>query len=92
MRANAWTATSLIASGLLLASCATGGSSTTTVVTPDLPIYSDAFQQRLADEIAANDKRPCDPIQPQPPCSAWQRAVIDYGDVRDRVRAAEDDE
>ena len=90
MRANAWTAIGLTASAALLASCATGTSSTTTVVTPDLPTYSDAFQERLADEMANSDQRPCDPIQPRPPCAAWKRAVIDYGDLRDRIRAAED--
>ena len=76
---------------LLLTSCATGGSDpATAVVAPDIQRYSEAFQQKLADELKADARRPCDPVQLRPPCAAWKRAVIDHGELRDRARAAKE--
>lgn len=87
MRANAWLTSSLTASALLLSACATGSSS---VVTPELEDYSKAFQAKAADELAADDRRPCDRREPHPPCSALKRLAIDYGNMREKVRAARD--
>lgn len=69
----------------LLTACAAAVSSPA-VIAPDIPIYSGEFQMLLADELEAMP-RPCDRIDPQPGCSASKRAVMDYGWLRERVRA-----
>jgi len=75
----------LIASVLLLSGC---GKATSRVL-PELPEYSDRFQQRAAEEMGET-ARPCDPIQPRGDCSATKRLVIDYGHLREEIRAVEE--
>lgn len=69
---------------MLLSGCETVASSV--VVTPDLHEYGGAFLDQLADE---NDAlaAPCDRLDPAPGCSALARAVVDYTELRERVRA-----
>ncbi len=65
---------------------------TTSVVTPELEAYSDSFQAKAAQEMAEDGRRPCDRQQPRPPCSALKRLAVDYGVMRERVRAAGSEE
>ena len=93
MRKSAWRASLLAASAILLASCAqTNTSPSPEVVAPETFEYSEQFKSRLADEMEASEKRPCNRQQPRDGCSAWKRIVIDHGDQRDKIRAAEEGE
>jgi len=84
MRVTGFRMCPLIASALLLSACARVPSN----VRPDPPEYSDAFQARAAGEMAGDDRRPCDRIQPRGDCSAMKRMIIDYGHMREEIRAA----
>ena len=86
MRASKSRTSLLTASALFLSAC---GQATSNVV-PELFEYSDAFQERAAEEMAEDDRRPCDRIQPQGDCSAMKRLVIDYGHLREEIRAVEE--
>jgi hypothetical protein len=83
MREKKWTALSLLAGTALLGACGTASSD---FVAPDMPAYSPAFQDKAADELTEAD-RPCDRVEPVPPCSATARLVIDYGMIRQQIRA-----
>jgi hypothetical protein len=58
------------------------------IAAPDLEAYGPEFQARMADELEAMPEA-CDRIDPNPTCSAIARAVMDYGKLRDQVRAME---
>ena len=60
----------------LLSGCATAGSNVSPVACPELVAYSPAFQDRLADEVAT-----------LPAGAALITAMVDYGALRDQVRA-----
>lgn len=83
----AWIGLSLLVVAILLAGCETVNSEPPRLVKPRLDSYSLEFQRQLADEMTG--RVACDRVEPMPPCSAWVRAVIDYGDLRRRVRSAE---
>lgn len=70
----------------MLIGCASTTSRAPIVVVPTVPKYSAEFQDRLADEIRASFNVPCPPDILVPDCSAWQRAVIDYGFMREQIR------
>jgi len=53
-----------------------------------LEAYSPEFQGRMADELDTMAEA-CDPLDPNPTCSAVARAILDYGELRARVRAME---
>lgn len=72
---------------LILAMLAGCGGGPSIIAAPRLETYSPAYQNRLADEMEANPLAPCDRIDPSADCSAWKRAVIDYIDTRERIRA-----
>jgi len=74
---------------LVLAACAAKPSSAPIVVVPRIADYSAEFQNRLADEIEANTNVPCPPDILVPDCSAWQRAIIDYGYLREQIRVVD---
>jgi hypothetical protein len=74
---------------ILLTACATTNSNPApTNVQPDLDDYSDAFQAQLAVELEGEARVPCPRDFMVPDCSAWKRAVIDYGHLRNGIRAA----
>ncbi len=77
---------SILLGTTLLIGCARGNSRAPIVVVPNIPKYSAEFQDRLADEIDGNSNVPCPPDILVPDCSAWQRAVIDYGYLREQIR------
>jgi len=71
---------------LILTSACTTAPSDAIVVSAPLRAYSVAFQNRLAGELM--DAGPaCDRVEPTQPCSAAERAVLDYLELRDRIRA-----
>lgn len=82
--ANAWIASSLLASAALLNGCAAGSSDLTL---PPLQHYSEDLQAAAAAEIRLMPP-PCPPDTAFSGCSAVKRLVIDYGDLRARIRAA----
>ena len=60
------------------------------IVTPDLEEYSDGVQALAADELGRLGP-PCGRTDIVKDCSGVHRMVIDYGDLRRRIRAAKDD-
>ncbi|WP_299444674.1 hypothetical protein [uncultured Rhodospira sp.] len=75
----------------LLSACELASSSyiaPAVVVAPELEAYSPEFQGRMADELDTMAEA-CDPLDPNPTCSAVARAILDYGELRARVRAME---
>jgi len=86
-----WTTFPALVVATLLTGCGTGLFNTNTpaapiVVVPAIPPYSQDFQNQLADEIEADGRVPCPPDFIVPDCSAWKRAIIDYGFLRDQIR------
>ncbi len=74
---------------ILLTACAKVNSRPApTNVQPDLDEYSDTFQTQLAIELEAEAGIPCPRDFLVSDCSAWKRAVIDYGHLRNGIRAA----
>lgn len=74
---------------ILLTACAeTDSRPPPTNVQPKLDEYSSAFQAQLADELDQNINPPCPRDFIVPDCSAWKRAVGDYGHLRNGIRAA----
>tara|TARA_R100000458_G_C8262323_1_gene237692 strand:- start:536 stop:793 length:258 start_codon:yes stop_codon:yes gene_type:complete len=61
------------------------------IVAPDLDQYSPPVQRRMADELQAMAP-PCprDAEAVQQDCSVTARMIMDYGDLRNRIRAAAD--
>ena len=72
---------------ILLTACAKANSETPIVVVPDLPRYSAEFQHELAGEMEADNRVPWPPDILVPECSAWKRGIIDYGYLREQIRA-----
>lgn len=72
-----------------LSACATAG--TSVVVSPDLPVYSEAFQARAAEELDALPP-PCDRDLVLDGCSALGRLVLDHAWLREKVRALRGEE
>lgn len=70
---------------LLLIACEPAPSSSS--VSPDLAQYSPEFQKQAADELESLNKLPCPRDGASEHCSALHRLVIDYGWVRDEIRA-----
>lgn len=70
-----------------LTACA-GAATSVYTVQPTLHSYSPAFQTLAADELEALPA-PCDRVEPVEQCSALARLVIDFGDVRQQIRAAQ---
>jgi len=60
------------------------------IVTPDLEDYSKGMQALAADELDRLPP-PCPRIEEAEGCSAIHRMVIDYGDLRRKIRASKDD-
>ena len=60
------------------------------IVTPDIEDYSSGVQALAADELRTLGP-PCDRAEVAEGCSSVHRMVIDYGDLRRRIRAAKDD-
>lgn len=89
MPRNAWMTLSALALTILLAACATGNTKAPIVIVPTIPPYSVEFQNKLADEMEANGLVPCPPDFLVPDCSAWRRAVIDYGYLREQIRVVD---
>jgi hypothetical protein len=56
------------------------------VVAPPLPSYAAEFQSQAANELEALPP-PCAPDTSGTGCSATKRLVLDYGDLRQRIRA-----
>ena len=57
---------------------------------PDVAAYNPQFQNRLADELAAQkeqDVQPCPRDVVIADCSAWHRTVLDFLLMRDQTRA-----
>ena len=86
MPKNGLIQSSLLLGMILLIGCENTTSRAPIVVVPNIPKYSAEFQDRLADEIEAGARVPCPPDILVPDCSAWQRAVIDYGYLREQIR------
>ena len=82
-----WTPWILPALALLATGCATEPSRTTVVKTPDLIPYHADVQARAADELGQLGP-PCPRDTVIEGCSAVHRLVVDYGFVRDQIRAA----
>lgn len=82
-------ASSLLVSAILLSACASEISERRAVVLPGLIHYSPEFQDKLASEIEGEPLPPCGPVDLGGPCSAMKRATIDYGTLREQIRAAE---
>lgn len=61
------------------------------IVVPEIDQYSPAVQRRMADELQAMAP-PCprDAEEVQQDCSVTARMIMDYGDLRNRIRAAAD--
>lgn len=77
---------------LLLTGCVRADSSPPPIVSlPDLEEYSQEFQTRLADEIEGEALPVCPRDFPIVDCSAWMRAVLDYGRMREQIREASDE-
>ena len=61
------------------------------IVTPPIEAYSKELQAAAAEEMKAiPDPCPRDTVNVSG-CSALKRLVIDYGDLRQRIRAAKDE-
>ena len=60
------------------------------IVTPDIEDYSDGVQALAADELDRLGP-PCGRTDIAKDCSVVHRMVIDYGDLRRRIRVAKDD-
>ena len=60
------------------------------IVTPDIEDYSDGVQALAADELDRVGP-PCGRTDIVKGCSVVHRMVIDYGDLRRRIRAAKED-
>ena len=61
------------------------------IVTPPIDAYSKKLQAAAAAEMKAlNGPCPRDTVNVSD-CSALKRLVIDYGDLRQRIRAAKDE-
>ena len=60
------------------------------IVTPDIEDYSDGVQALAADELDRLGP-PCGRTDIVKDCSVIHRMVIDYGDLRRRIRAAKDE-
>lgn len=86
--AHAWIRLSLLIPLALLTGCETGSSSS--AVTPTIVEYSPAFQNKAADELQVMHP-PCALDVILPGCSALHRMILDYGDMRNRVRAIRND-
>ena len=86
-RGNAWTLLSPPALTILLTACAGANSEPPVVVVPSIFHYSAEFQNKLAGELEADNRVPCPPDILVPQCSAWKRGIIDYGYLRDKIRA-----
>ncbi len=86
MPRNGLILSSLLLGMILLIGCENTTSRAPIVVVPNIPRYSAEFQDRLADEIEANVNVPCPPDILVLDCSAWQRAIIDYGYLREQIR------
>ncbi len=78
----------LVAMTLLTACANTNSRPAPTNVQPKLDDYSAAFQEQLADERDAEIRVPCPRDFIVPDCSAWKRAIDDYGHLRNGIRAA----
>ena len=61
------------------------------IVTPQIEDYSKELQAAAAEMKAIPGPCPRDTLNVSD-CSAPKRLVIDYGDLRQRIRAAKDDE
>ncbi len=61
------------------------------IVTPPITEYSEEVMSRAADELE-NAKNPCPRDLVTDNCSVLSRMVIDYGDLRAKIRAAKKDE
>lgn len=61
------------------------------IVTPPITEYSEEVMSRAADELE-NAKNPCARDLVTDNCSVLSRMVIDYGDLRAKIRAAKKDE
>lgn len=89
MRKNAQTMLIVLLSTILLTGCEMVASEPVApVYTPRLDQYAIEFQQQLADEIAASLLVTCPRDILVPDCAAWKRIVVDYGYLRDQIRAA----
>ena len=60
------------------------------MVTPDIEDYSEGVQTLAADELGRLGP-PCGRTDIVKDCSVVHRMVIDYGDLRRRIRAAKDE-
>lgn len=83
-----WTRWAILLVMTFSTSCTTltgSSDSVPTFVAPDLPTYSERFEQIAASELVNLD-RACDRQDPVPPCSALHRWVRDYFEVRQKVR------
>ena len=69
----------------------TGSSNVPVRATVPHVTYSEEFQTKLAEEMEGNALVACSPIDYVEPCSAWKRAIIDYGDHRRKTRVAEEE-
>ena len=85
MRASVWKTFAILASATLLSGCGTKISSV--VATPDLYQYAPEIQQRAANELTDLGP-PCPRTTFVAGCSAVKTMVMDYGKVRDQIRAA----
>lgn len=61
------------------------------IVTPDLEDYSKSMQALASKELKGLQS-PCPRIEKTSDCSAIHRMVIDYGDLRRKIKASKDDD
>lgn len=80
-----WVRFPLLLSVILLTACETA---TFKTVKPPIVTYSEKVQNHAADELEAMGP-PCPRDDVYGECSAVKRMVIDYKDVRNKIRAAE---
>lgn len=88
MRGREWAAPAIALSLTYLTGCAAVVSDPI-IATPELHQYSQEFQMKLLSELEVNPGNPCDRLEPTEQCSAWKRALADYLELRDDVRAAQ---
>lgn len=69
---------------VLLTAC---GGATSSTTNPNLVEYSKEFQAKAADEMQVM-KPPCAHDVVDENCSASRRMIIDYKDMREKIRAA----
>ncbi len=86
MQKPAWMPCLLLLSAIPLTACGAGNSSG--LVAPPVLDYSPEVQAHAADELAALGP-PCPRDAVFGGCSAVKRLVLDYGWLRDQVRAIE---